>query len=66
MSSLAVVEQFQFVLRFDDSILGCSSLSCGTFTSGSDWAAFGDKVAYSPDEGQVKLMLPPQTCFSSQ
>ena len=49
MYSQAVVSQFQFVLRFGSSILECSSLSCGTFTPGSAWIAFGDKVAYSPD-----------------
>ena len=48
-----MVSHFQFVLRFTSSILECSSLSCGTFTPGSAWTAFGDKVTYSPDAGQV-------------
>ena len=53
MYSASVVSQFQFVLRFDDQLLACSTASCGTWTAGDAWNAFGGSVAYSPDSGQV-------------
>ena len=51
--STAVVDQFQFVLRFDSDLLACSSTSCGTWTPGASWSAFGASVGISTDSGQV-------------
>ena len=51
------VHNFQFVLRFDRDILDCSSTSCGTFSPGTDWSAFGSgKVAMAPDRGQIDFL----------
>ena len=51
--SASVLSQFQFVLRFESELLRCSSSSCGTFTPGTDWEAFGTKAAMSTDAGQI-------------
>lgn len=51
--SASAVAQFQFVLRFQSNILDCSATSCGTWSPGSAWTAFGAKVGLSRDSGQV-------------
>ena len=53
MYSAETVVQFQFVLRFPSDILECSSRSCGSWTAGADWRAFGTSAAMSTDSGQV-------------
>ena len=53
LNSASVLSQFQFVLRFESELLRCSSSSCGTFTPGTDWEAFGTKAAMSTDAGQI-------------
>ena len=52
--SQAVVEQFQFLVRFDESLLDCTSAACGTFVGGAAWSTFGaEKVAMVADRGQI-------------
>ena len=51
--SASVLAQFQFVLRFDSSLLDCTATSCGSWTPGSAWTRFGSKVGLSRDAGQV-------------
>ena len=53
--SASAVSMFQFVLRFDAGLLGCSAASCGVWTPGPAWIAMGTSAALSPDAGQVDV-----------
>ena len=51
--SQAIVRQFQFVVRFDSSLLACTPNACGRFTPGAAWIAFGGNVKRAPSASRT-------------